>query len=999
MAITSKDLPTNTIAEKSLDTPDLSFLEKTEGKVSDIGINEIPLKSNNEDVNENVTEQSVFETKNLDEQQQDYLELASIFKIKPKIKKEDIKPKGETLDEIKENHKRILNKIDDDTDFEIDKGSGTITFREFSENEIKDVNDILNKFGIGELSEQKKNTSMKFIFKELDKDNNGMYNPGSFSDAVNTIFQDQLIKAKGGQVKIEDVMTQAASMGRMDVYLKILNSKPGDSLPLEVMVRGMMETKILYKKLSSIAEKGKRGETTEIERQEFYKLLVLYGQIYAKTAGDLSGAARKMRVSQEITKEQPDLAVNLQGVEDITRYLEDNYGAKIKDADDFKNLATHFLELREDQVTKFAKDGLASKFANGWVEVWVNSRLMSPITHIVNVTGNLGFNLLRVFEYGTAATINKIPFLSSPDGVMFNEVFDMIRGTLYGAQIGMVNAAEGFKTGAAITKLDLPPRKAITKDVLPDRYKNSAIGTMLEYFGTAVRLPGRMLVAEDEFFKGVLFNMELERIATKRYNKVLQNGGSIEEAQAIRVKTLADPDRMTREEVKASMLEGTFQGELPPGLFKSAQTYMNEPAVKLFVPFYKTVMNIFFESSKRNPMLAGFMPSVRRDLMGKNGPAKKQLAMAKLMTGSTLMFSFANFAYGAGDGTGNYIITGRAPGNKAERQAFFRAGYQPYSIGVKQEDGTFKFTSYARFDPISSLLAISADIGYLMSRPDQYGNANSMDQSIELFQHAITAIFPYLGEQPFVTGVSEIGKIFNSPGSDTDNKIVNGFGLALQKVTEGSVGIVLNPTGTFGNYLERMQDPKVYDYRIQEDQATMFREMFDGDVPYPIRSFYEAYNKILKQSPFFNPDLPPRLNLWGEQMLGPEQGVFSPLKITKIKGYKRVDDWLQTFGLGMSMPKNKIDGIAMSAEQYNALIMFMNEDNDNNGISDMLQEMDAKFDDTEFQMLPLGEQLGDLNAIKSKYFKNAKKKLYAADPALKNSVDNLAERIKIQGKK
>ena len=52
-----------------------------------------------------------------------------------------------------------------------------------------------------------------------------------------------------------------------------------------------------------------------------------------------------------------------------------------------------------------------------------------------------------------------------------------------------------------------------------------------------------------------------------------------------------------------------------------------------------------------------------------------------------------------------------------------------------------------------------------------------------------------MGEQPFLTGISEIGRIFNSPCLDTDNKIINGFGLAIQKVTEGSVGVVLNPTG------------------------------------------------------------------------------------------------------------------------------------------------------------------------------------------------------------
>ena len=66
-------------------------------------------------------------------------------------------------------------------------------------------------------------------------------------------------------------------------------------------------------------------------------------------------------------------------------------------------------------------------------------------------------------------------------------------------------------------------------------------------------------------------------------------------------------------------------------------------------------------------MLAGLMPSVRRALMGVNGPAKKQLAMAKLMSGATIMYGMFQYAYGASDGSGDYIITGRAPGNKAER--------------------------------------------------------------------------------------------------------------------------------------------------------------------------------------------------------------------------------------------------------------------------------------------------------------------------------------------
>ena len=46
--------------------------------------------------------------------------------------------------------------------------------------------------------------------------------------------------------------------------------------------------------------------------------------------------------------------------------------------------------------------------------------------------------------------------------------------------------------------------------------------------------------------------------------------------------------------------------------------------------------------------------------------------------------------------------------NKAERDAFFRKGFMPYSIAVlDKKTGKYVSTSYARFDPISSLLAIS----------------------------------------------------------------------------------------------------------------------------------------------------------------------------------------------------------------------------------------------------------------------------------------------------
>ena len=77
------------------------------------------------------------------------------------------------------------------------------------------------------------------------------------------------------------------------------------------------------------------------------------------------------------------------------------------------------------------------------------------------------------------------------------------------------------------------------------------------------------------------------------------------------------------------MLEGTFQADLPPGVLKNLQSFMNIPEVKLFVPFYKTVTNIFLESSKRNPTTAFLMPSVRRDLKGSKWSSKETISSSK----------------------------------------------------------------------------------------------------------------------------------------------------------------------------------------------------------------------------------------------------------------------------------------------------------------------------------------------------------------------------------
>ena len=54
-------------------------------------------------------------------------------------------------------------------------------------------------------------------------------------------------------------------------------------------------------------------------------------------------------------------------------------------------------------MTRFLQKGLAAKSMDVITEVWINSILTSPVTHMVNIAGNASFMGLRNLETYVAA--------------------------------------------------------------------------------------------------------------------------------------------------------------------------------------------------------------------------------------------------------------------------------------------------------------------------------------------------------------------------------------------------------------------------------------------------------------------------------------------------------------------------------------------------------------------------------------------------------------------
>ena len=75
------------------------------------------------------------------------------------------------------------------------------------------------------------------------------------------------------------------------------------------------------------------------------------------------------------------------------------------------------------------------------------------------------------------------------------------------------------------------------------------MGNTLEAMGAFYfTAPGRLLVAEDEFAKGIINKMELNRVARQRANEYLQlNPGDVEGAERVFLKTISNPDNEVKE--------------------------------------------------------------------------------------------------------------------------------------------------------------------------------------------------------------------------------------------------------------------------------------------------------------------------------------------------------------------------------------------------------------------------------------------------------------------
>lgn len=891
---------------------------------------------------------------------------------------------------------------------------GVIDYKNFDAGEIKVVNEMYESFLKGDTDTYDGPLAQWF-------DSTDGVGEGNYPDLVNNMTDALVTKYEKGSFSNDDLLKYANSLDSIEVFNKIRDKKPGEILDVPIYLRGLIESDILYKKSVILQDRIMTGQSKDF--QLYYKLLTQQMALLPSLKDSISNSARSLQVSNNAIKRNPNYS---QDVNNIMKAFENG----ITNDEEGIEFVSAIAYLNKRESAAFPKEldrGLKSKdytsgiktFRDMWLEAWINTRLSSPITHMVNTLGNLGFIGMRTTEIFGAAAINKIPLVGSRDGVMFNEAFGYVRGMGKGLMLGARNAKTsiitGVPTGAdGLSKLDMPVKKAIHSSNLPDYMtagKYNITGIAFNTLGTIIRIPGRLLITGDELAKGVIYRQELERHAIRAGNRArfdiedaIKNGvleprpGEVFDLKTAGkqafdrayLNSMKNPTSETVDSIKNSMSEGTFQADLPGPVFNAMNQVLNNPNLKFVVPFHKTVMNIFREVGKRNPIMALAMPTVYKELGGSLGPVARQTAVAKLGLGTGLMTAFGLYAYGQAEENSDFTITGMAPIGKKEREAFYRKGFQPYSIAyLDKNTGLYNSRSYSRFDPLSPLLAISADVAYLMGRSDVFSKDNhAVENALDVghvFITALAAVMPYLLEQPFAVGIQKLASVMTPNYGDAEQGMGTILNNLSQLLMEPTVGMV-NFTGSFGGWLQRQSDPKMYDVNATSAQMLASRNIFDGDTPEPIRQFYKTLNNAMLNNPFFNTDLTPKLNLWGREIERKQTLPLSPFRISEEK-YNVVDDAMLKYGIGITMPAGTIKGIKLSSDEYYEYILAVNKDDE---FLDAMKDLVQK---ESFKNLLNVDKAKELNALKTIYV-DAGKRNFLASPKGR-AILTMAEKAKV----
>ena len=407
------------------------------------------------------------------------------------------------------------------------------------------------------------------------------------------------------------------------------------------------------------------------------------------------------------------------------------------------------LEGSLNRLLKTAKKAQGKHFLDMPTEYWMNSILSGPKTQMVNIMGNALTQVWTTLEAvaGGIASGNtdvvKAVLASWTDKEMFKEAAKFSKQAFKEQDNLLDPSNRAFEEGqrAAITgqRLQEGPMGNLVSDSAKD-----SIDTYVKW----IRLPSRLLLTSDEFFKqlayrraarlkaamsgieqGIRDPRNLAAHITKTVDGIVTEGGRMasEEGLVREAGIIADkkglkdqdkddfiikykddnfnPDSSALMQYAAEEAQYlTFTKELQDKtLGKVLQEATNKlPYLRLVIPFVRTPTNILKFAFERTPFVTVLKEERKRLFNEFNNPDPilKARARGKVVTAGLTMGALVDVAF-----NNREFITGGGPTNERQKEALMATGWRPYSIKVGDT-----YYSYQRLDPLATPLGIVADL-------------------------------------------------------------------------------------------------------------------------------------------------------------------------------------------------------------------------------------------------------------------------------------------------
>ena len=401
------------------------------------------------------------------------------------------------------------------------------------------------------------------------------------------------------------------------------------------------------------------------------------------------------------------------------------------------------LEGSLARLLKTAKKAQGKSFLDMPTEYWMNSILSGPKTQMVNIIGNSLTQMMTTIEsvVGGVMTGNmdivRAAFASWADGEMFKEAAKFAKQAFKEQDNLLDPTNRAFEEGQ---------RRAITSERFGGIESDSAKKS-IDAFGDSIRIPSRLLLTTDEFFKqlsyrraarfkatmsgiqqGIRDPRELARYINNTMETIVTESGRMmsEEGLVREASVIADKKGLKGKEKADFIIDykdknfnpdasglaqyaldeaqyHTFTKELQDRtLGKGLQDITNKvPFLRFVIPFVRTPTNILKFAAERTPFAVALRDERQRFIEDfKSGdPIRTSRATGKIMTGVFTAGMMIDVAHNNRD-----YITGGGPSNEREKEALMATGWRPYSIKIGDT-----YYSYQKLDPIATILGIAAD--------------------------------------------------------------------------------------------------------------------------------------------------------------------------------------------------------------------------------------------------------------------------------------------------